>query len=143
MLTENLTIYRDTFELCRMMMLYMNDVPRSHRFGEYGRAVSMALDALDMIYVANSSIEERPAALARYLRIIGGVRSRVRLFTEARVLPPKRSVNLMTLIERVSRQATGWRNNSQGQSRQAKANREGSPYTRDDTGLSLSPDGNK
>ena len=139
MLTENLTIYRDTFELCRLMMLYLDSVPRSHRFGEYGRAVSMALDALDMIYVANSSIEERPAALTRYLQIIGGVRSRVRLFTEAKVLSVKRSVTLMALIEKISRQATGWRNNSQSQSRQAKVSRENSPYSEDDTGLSLSP----
>lgn len=87
MLTENLTIYRDTFELCRLMMLYLDSVPRSHRFGEYGRAVSMALDALDMIYVANSSIEERPAALTRYLQIVGGVRSRVRLFTVVKHRP--------------------------------------------------------
>lgn len=138
MLTENLTIYRDTYELCRMMMLYSEKVPKTYRYGEYGRAVSMALDALDMVYVANSSTERRTAALVRYLQLIGGVRSRVRLFTESRALTVRQSVNLMTLIERVSRQATGWRNASHGQSRQSKESRESSP-NEDDTGLSLSP----
>jgi len=117
MLSEDLQIYRDTFELCKMMYKAMPNVPKQARYGEYGRAVSMALEALDQIYVANSSREERPAALTRYLQLIGGVRSRVRLFKELMVLSARQTVNMMFLIDKVSKQATGWRNTSHGRSR--------------------------
>ena len=116
MLSEDLQIYRDTYQLCKLMYGYMKDVQKQARYGEYGRAVSMALDALDLIYVANGSRQERIAVLTRYLQLIGGVRSRVRLFGELGLLPAKRTVNLMYLIDKVSKQATGWRNASLSQS---------------------------
>lgn len=117
MLSENLQIYRDTYELCKRLCLYAQNVPKYWRYGEYGRAVSMSLDALDQIYVANSDQEQRPAALTRYLQLIGGVRSRVRLSKELNYISAREVVNLMYLIDKVSRQATGWRNASHGQSR--------------------------
>lgn len=125
MLSENLQIYRDCYELAKALMTGESQVPKQLRYGEYGRAVSMSLDALDMVYVANSDIMERPAALTRMLQLLGGVRSRVRLMGELRHLSVRRTAYLMTLIDRVSRQATGWRNaTSQGQSRGATATRE-------------------
>lgn len=72
MLSENLQIFRDTYELCAQMYKAMPDVPKHARYGEYGHAVSMSLEALDQIYVANSDREQRPAALTRYLQLIGG-----------------------------------------------------------------------
>ena len=116
MLSENLQIFRDTYELCVQMYKAMPDVPKHARYGEYGRAVSMSLEALDQIYVANSDREQRPAALTRYLQLIGGVRSRVRLFKELKVLSVRQTVNMMYLIDKVFKQATGWRNASHGQS---------------------------
>ena len=121
MLSEDLQIYRDTFELCKLMHTYSGNVPKSVRYGEYGRAMSMSLDALDMIYVANSDKDRRPAALTRYLQFIGGVRSRIRLIKELRLISVRQSVNLLYLIDKVQRQAIGWRN-SHGQSRGATCN---------------------
>ena len=122
MLSEDLQIYRDTYELCRLLFIYQNDVPRSARYGEYGRAVSMSLEALDLIYVANSDVMRRPAALMRFLQILGGIRSRVRLFGELRYLSIRRVVNLSLLAEKIGKQATGWRNSSHGVSRGVKCN---------------------
>jgi hypothetical protein len=127
MLSENLQIFRDTYELCAQMYKAMPDVPKHARYGEYGRAVSMSLEALDQIYVANSDREQRPAALTRYLQLIGGVRSRVRLFKELKVLSARQTVNMMYLIDKVSKQATGWRNASHGQSRQGTS-KTGEPH---------------
>ena len=117
MLSEDLQIYRDTYELAKTLHVYSRNVPKHARYGEYGRAMSMSLDALDMIYVANSDKNGRIAALTRYLQLIGGVRSRVRLMGELRYISPRQSVILMGLIDKTSRQATGWRNASHGQSR--------------------------
>lgn len=112
MLSEKLQIYLDTYKLVEVLYRHMSNVPKAYRYGEYGRASSMSFEALDMIYVANSSQEERPAALTRYLQLIGGVRSRMRLMSEMKILPPKMSVNVQFLLDKVSRQAIGWRNAS-------------------------------
>ena len=121
MLSEDLQIYRDTYELARKLYEYSQHVPKHVRYGEYGRAVSMTFEALDLIYVANSDKDERPAALRRYLQLIGGVRSRIRLMGEMKYLSPRQAVNVNFLLERMSKQATGWRN-SHGQSRNGISN---------------------
>ena len=126
MLSEHLQIYRDTYELAKELMEYSSRVPKPIRFGEYGRAVSMSLDALDAIYVANSDTKERPAALTRILQLLGGVRSRVRLLSELGYVPPRKQTHLMLVLDKISKQALGWRNASQSQSRGAKATRESS-----------------
>ena len=123
MLAENLQIYRDTYELAKALMANESHVPKQIRYGEYGRAVSMSLDALDAIYVANSDVDGRIAVLTRMLQMIGGVRSRVRLLGELGYLPPKKQVHFSLMLEKISKQATGWRNASQCQSRGVKATR--------------------
>lgn len=116
MLTENLQIYKDTKELCRVLLTYQPNIAKIIRYGEYGKAISMACDALDLIYIANSDIEKRYKVLVRYLQIMGGVRSRISLFTETKSLTLKQSVNLMLMIDKVLKQATGWRNSTYRQS---------------------------
>ena len=113
MLSENLQIYKDTYDLVRQMYRYMNNVPKHVRYGEYGHAVSMVLDALDLIYVANSDMDGRVGTLTRYLQLIGGIRSRVRLFGELQYLSVRQATILCTMMEKCSRQATSWRNSSQ------------------------------
>ena len=83
---------------------------------------------MDMIYVANSSVVERLQSLTRYLQMIGGVRSRVSLLTETKALSPRQGTTLMLMIDKVSKQAMGWRNASQRQSREtAMVTRESIP----------------
>lgn len=124
MLTEELQIYRDAYELAKRTFSYAGNVPKTVRYGEYGRVMGMVCEVMDLVYVANSDFEERPAALRRTLQLLGGIRSRVRLFGELRYLSPRESVAMMKGIEKIGRQATGWRNTSQGQSRGATAKRE-------------------
>ena len=119
MLTENLQIYKDTKELAKQLLIYQPKVPRIARYGEYGKALSLACDAMDMIYVANSSAAERLWSLTRYLQMMGGVRSRVSLLTETKALSPRQGTTLMLMTDKVMKQATGWRNASQRQSREA------------------------
>lgn len=119
MITESLQIYRDTFDLARQLLTYQANVPKVVRYGEYGKAISLACEAMDMIYVANSDKSERLWALTRYLQMIGGVRSRVRLLEESRFLSVRQATVLMRTIDKVQKQATGWRKSSQSQSREA------------------------
>lgn len=127
MLSEELQIYRDTYELAKALYRYYKNIPKALRFGEYGHVLSMALDALDMIYVANSDAAERYWALTRYLQLVGGIRARVRLFGELMYLSPKQSTYLCLLVEKVQKQATGWRNS---QARAAESRQGGSAVVR-------------
>ena len=111
--SEKLQIYRDTYLLVQQLYKYINNVPKHLRYGEYGHAVSMALDALDLIYVANMYPQDRYTTLAKFLQLIGGVRSRIRLFGELRYLSIKQSSCLALMIDTVYKQAAGWRNSSQ------------------------------
>ena len=73
MLTENLQIYKDTKELARLLLTYQAQVPKVVRYGEFARAVGLACEAMDMLYVANSDVHERLWALTRFLQIVGGI----------------------------------------------------------------------
>lgn len=116
MLTENLQIYRDLFELSKRLMVYSKDVSKVIRYGEYSTALSMTLQSMDFVYVANSDRSQRIAAIQNILQLIGGVRSRVRLFVESGYINVKRATALQYYIDRIGKQATGWRNASQSQS---------------------------
>ena len=110
MLSEDLPIYKATFDLIKQMYVYQNNVPKQLRYGEYGKAQSMAFQALDLIYCANSNIQMRSNYLTKYLQLMGGVRSRLKLFSEIRALPIKQVTYLLRLVDGVTKQAIGWRN---------------------------------
>jgi hypothetical protein len=112
MLSEDLQIFRDAYELARLLFVYGKDVPKHVRYGEWAKAQSLVFEVMDMIYTANSSKEERHWALTRVLMMIGGVRSRVRLFGELRFVNPRRAALLQHRIEGITKQAIGWRNSS-------------------------------
>lgn len=121
MLTENLQIYIDAKELARILLVYQPNVARIVRYGEYGRALSMTCEAMDLIYVANSNADTRTETIVRLLQIMGGIKSRICLLAETQYLSPKQAVNLTSVAEKIIRQATGWRNASQRQSHKATA----------------------
>ena len=117
MLAEDLRIYKDTYNLCKQLTVYQQRVCKTIRYGEYGKAVSLAFDAMDEIYQINRDIVGRAERLGRYLGYIGGVRSRVRLLGELDLLTTKQATALMVLIDRVAKQATGWHNATTMQAR--------------------------
>lgn len=95
MLAEDLQIYKDTYNLCKQLTTYQQRVAKAIRYGEYGKAVSLAFDAMDEIYQINRDIAGRAERLDRYLGYIGGVRSRVRLFGELDLLTTREATALM------------------------------------------------
>lgn len=112
MLSENLQIYKDTKQLCMMLMKQQGNVPRSLRYGEYAVCISLAFRALDAIYRCNADKERRAELLDGLLCLVGGVRDRVQVFAEVGQLQLKPATNLVYVAEKVLRQAHGWRNAS-------------------------------
>lgn len=117
--TENLNIFRDCFELAKTLMQYHQNIPKFVRYSEYSQALSLSCQAMDYIYEANGDKDMRFESLTNLLKCVGGIRSRVRLFGETKCLSPRQSVNLMKLIDSISKQAIGWRKSLQRQSHRA------------------------
>lgn len=118
MLTENLKIYRTTFELTKVALAHQNDVAKVVRYGVYSDMVRILFDAMDLIYIANSDRRNRVASLCRYIELLGGVRSRVRLLGEGRYLSLRTQDRMAGMLAECLKQAAGWRNATQGESPQ-------------------------
>lgn len=109
MLSEDLQIYKDTYQLCRELLKHSKNVSKLIRFGEYQVAMSKAFSAMDMIRIINSDMNHRHENLDRFLMVLGEVRSRITLFADLQLLQVKAATNLIYLIDKVSREGTGWR----------------------------------
>lgn len=109
MLSEELQIYKDTHLLCELLLRYQEHIPRQLRYGEYGKAISLAFEALDLIYLCNADKERRVALLNTLISKVGGVRDRVQLFALARQMQTRQAANTAVVCERVLKQARGWR----------------------------------
>lgn len=109
MLSEDLQIYKDTYQLCKELLKHSRNVSKLIRFGEYQVAMSKAFSAMDMIRIINSDMNHRCENLDRFLMVLGEVRSRITLFADLQLLQVKAATNLIYLIDKVSREGTGWR----------------------------------
>lgn len=112
MLSEELQIYKDTKQLCQLLMKYQPSIPKSLRYGEYSKAVTLAFEGLDMIYRCNADVAERARLLDVLISKIGGVRDRINIFAETRQMNIRQASNVVFVSEKVLKQARGWRNAS-------------------------------
>ena len=108
MKSEELQIYKDTFNLCKILMTYSKNVSKIVRFGQYSVAVSKACTALDLVRRINSSFEGREHNLNEFCLLISEVNSRIALFTQAGYLPVKAATNLAYLTDKVMAEGFGW-----------------------------------
>lgn len=113
MLAEELQIYKDTFQLCVLLTNHIKNVSREVKFSDYADVRRDAKNALNVIFIINSDIQSRAKNIERYLYYVSNVKSGVRLLHEAKYLNTKFTTNVMWYIDRVTKQAIGWRNSSQ------------------------------
>ena len=112
MLTNELQIYKDTYNLCKVLMTYNDKVPRTVRYGEYATAIKYAFHGLDILYKCNSDRSHRAAYLNEYIYYLLGVKNRIQLFADTKKLSIRQATNIVLLSDKVLKQATGWRNAS-------------------------------
>lgn len=106
--TETLQIYKDTFDLCKLLLMYSKNISRIIRYGSYEETISKACTALDLIRRINESFEGREENLHEYILLLSEVKSRISLFAEAEFLTNKNATNLMYKTDKALRQAHGW-----------------------------------
>lgn len=107
--TETLFIYKDTYLLCKLLLQYSKNVSRIIRYGAYEIAISKACMALDVVRRINEIFENREENLHEYILLMSEVKSRINLFTDADFLPVKTATNLNHQVDKVLKEAYGWR----------------------------------
>lgn len=112
MLTEDLAIYKDTQNLCKMLLQYQADVPKTVKYGEYNNAITYSFNIINILYnisVArdkNTKIEE----ITRILTFANCIKYRISVFTDLKYIPIKQATNIILLVDKICKQASGWIN---------------------------------
>lgn len=109
MLSTELQIYKDTYTLCKVLLIYNDKIPRSIRYGEYETSIKYAFHALDLIYKCNSNVQKRFVYLNEFIYYIEGVKNRIQLFADTKKMTIKQATNIVFLSNKVLKQAYGWR----------------------------------
>lgn len=112
MLTEKLQIYQDVYSLAGMLVDNENNVPRHLRYGEYGKILSMVFEVLDYVFLANSSFESRLVYINKVICLMGGIRSRLKLYADKRLFTARFAKAANDKVEVILAQARGWRDST-------------------------------
>lgn len=109
MLSEELDIFKDTRLLCKLLLDYGKNVSKIVRYSIYNNLISKAARALDLIFLANSSIAKRVEYLDEYIMLVREIRTFIGMFYELAYLDVRKSTNLTSLMDRLLQRAYGWR----------------------------------
>lgn len=121
---ENLQIYKDTFKLSKLLLMYSKNISKLIRYGQYEVMIGKACTALDLVRRINSSFENRERNLNEFILCLSEVKSRITLFAEAQFLSVKAATNLNYVVDKVLQEGYGWlraTRNRKGESYRATA----------------------
>jgi len=110
-LSEDLPLYRDTYRLLNELLPLTQEFPRFYRYSLGSRMVELNLDMLSLIYRANGSAD-KSGPLGEFLDRYRMLLMLFRVCVEQRVIAERRYARFGLLMERIGRQATGWKQHS-------------------------------
>lgn len=113
MLTSELPIYRDTFELVSLLIDYVSQFPKAHKHTIGQKMTNVSLELFEYIQLANRSVDDRAARarmLEGFLVKFELLKVLVRLCGEKRILTTRQLARVIGYTDRIGKQATGWKN---------------------------------
>ena len=108
-LCYNLPVYKDTYQLLLKIFEYTKDFDREYK---YSLGQDMKKDVLKLmrsIYRANKSFKKREH-LEKFLDDFEILKLEIRLAGDMKILTVKKQATLVSLMEKIGKQITGWRN---------------------------------
>ena len=108
-LCYNLPVYKDTYQLLLKIFEYTKDFDREYK---YSLGQDMKKDVLKLmrsIYRANKSVQKREH-LEKFLDDFEILKLEIRLAGDMKILTVKKQATLVSLMEKIGKQITGWRN---------------------------------
>ena len=111
MLAQELEIYKSTRRLITIMLSYTRNVSKDVKYAEWTVIRQMVFESMDVIYLANSESDAGLAAkcLDRYLALMFGVQTRVRVLAETEYLRTSFKTRVIEQVDECQKQATAWR----------------------------------
>lgn len=113
MLTSELPIYRDTFELVSLLMDYVGQFPKLHKHTIGQKITNVSLELFEYLQLANRSSEDkvkRSKMLEGFLVKFELLKVLVRLCGEKRIVSTKQLARIIDLTDKIGKQATAWKN---------------------------------
>ncbi len=111
-LYTDLPVFRDAWQLALRVFEYTKEFGREHK---YTLGQDMKKDSLQLVrhlYRANKAQDKR-VYLEAFLDDYEFLRLEIRMAAEMRLLSMKKQAALSLLLERIGKQAIGWRNANQ------------------------------
>ena len=122
MLANQLSIYRETYNLVKTVTIFVNKMPCLYKFTLGEKILNTAYDLFNYIQLANMFKEDRNKHLQMFIVKFESLKTLLRLGFELRALEGlNRQVEIARLMESIGRQVTAWKN-SKTKRREAESN---------------------
>lgn len=108
-LSEDLPIFRDTYQLLLLVLQLKNNLPRSHRYDLGTRMVTYCLNMAELVREANTTHDKVPV-LERLLRCHGNLTMALRACGDMGLFGTKKHAQFILLLTKIGKQATAWKN---------------------------------
>ena len=117
MLTEELKIYKDMYDLTKMIVEVKRNVSREHKYDLGNRLLDKAVECCELVQCANSDKSQRTAYLQDFARCFGSLRLYLRLCRDFRQIPNDKFGLMLQLASEIGKQSTAWRKSASAKSR--------------------------
>lgn len=108
-LCYDLRVYKDTYNLSLKIFEYTKDFSREYKYSLGQDMKSDVLKLMRSIYRANKSFKKREH-LEKFLDDFEILKLEIRLAGDMKILSVKKQATLVSLMEEIGKQITGWRN---------------------------------
>jgi len=108
--SEDLPIFKAAYDLLEKVIDLSKELPRLFRYSIGTRLTDLCLDLLGHIYRANMSVEGRAQVLTDLLIDYRQLQMLLRVCYRQKLFSSGRYAELISLLDTIGRQATGWRN---------------------------------
>ena len=126
--SQDLHIYRDVSRLLDSLFRMLKSVERFYRYTVGERMITLTLDMLELITLANRQADKVDALTALADKNVV-LTTLFRICVNNKVLTPKQYAAYAKLLDQIGRQVTGWKNYAVKQRNLVKAADEGSLHT--------------
>ncbi|MBQ3362013.1 MAG: four helix bundle protein [Prevotella sp.] len=107
--SEDLPIFKSAYDLLEKLVGLSKELPKFFRYSLGTRMVDLCLDLLGQVYRANMSQEVREQVLTDLLIDYRQLLMLLRVVYRQKAISSGRYVELISLLDSIGRQATGWK----------------------------------
>ena len=110
MIASELKVYRDTFNLTKLILEVVKQFPKLAKYTIGQRAIDTCLNLLDLIQMINmSEARERQTYFLRFIMNAEKLKVLVRLAVEEKIISVTKQSQIAILQNSIGKQISGWK----------------------------------